>query len=110
MRIRGRVAALLALAVLAGCADDAVDEAEPERAPGALDWNDGTDPDLVGVPIAVGGQEGDLDEVLRAIAIEVTEAAGLQVTAMDASGSSRDVREDQLAGLIDLTWETTGTG
>jgi osmoprotectant transport system substrate-binding protein len=40
----------------------------------------------------------------------VLAAAGVDVTAVEATGNSRAVREDQLAGLIDLTWETTGTG
>jgi len=110
VKVRRVAFVALALAAATGCADDAANEEEPERDPTALVWNEGTDRDLVGVPIAVGGQEGDADEVLRAIAIEVLEAAGVDVTAMEPAGGSRDVREDQLAGLIDLTWETTGTG
>jgi osmoprotectant transport system substrate-binding protein len=110
MRARPAAVALLALALVAGCADDAVQDADPVRDPVALNWAEDTDPDLAGVEIGVGSQEGAFREILGAIAVETLLAAGVEVPDMEPSGSSQEVREDQLAGLVDLAWETTGTG
>jgi osmoprotectant transport system substrate-binding protein len=107
--VRRALVAVVALLLAAGCADDVPDEA-PVRDPAALDWSTEVDPDLENVPIAVGSQEGDAEEILGWIAAETLEAAGMEVTEDLALGDSRATREAQLAGLIDLTWETTGTG
>jgi osmoprotectant transport system substrate-binding protein len=102
-------ATAVALLVAAGCAAD-IPEEEPVRPPDALTLTGDVDPDLENVPIAVGSQDGDAEEILGSIAVEVLEAAGMDVTEDLALGDSQATREAQLAGLIDLTWETTGTG
>ena len=101
------VAVLAALA--AGCAAE-VDEPDPVRPVDALTWVDEVDADLTGVPMAVGSQEGIAEELLGWIAVETLTAAGVDVTEDLSLGDSRSTREALLAGLIDLTWETTGTG
>jgi osmoprotectant transport system substrate-binding protein len=101
----------LALALLVTACGDETPEEEPVARPAdALTWTDDVDPDLADVPIAVGSQEGDFEEILGWIAVETLVAAGMQVTEDLPQGDSRQTREAQLAGLIDLTWETTGTG
>jgi osmoprotectant transport system substrate-binding protein len=107
--VRRAAAVALSLVLLAGCGDDSADD-EPERSAHALVWAADTDPELLGVPMAVGSQTGDADEILGWIAVEVLDAAGVQVTEDLALGDSQATREAQLAGLIDLTWESTGTG
>jgi osmoprotectant transport system substrate-binding protein len=100
----------LALVLVAGCADDAPESEPVIRPADALRWDNEADPDLEDVPIAVGSQEGDAEEILGWIAAETLIAAGMDVTEDLALGDSRATREAQLAGLVDLTWETTGTG
>ena len=110
MRERPVLVTIVAAVLLAGCATDEGDDEVVVRAPDALDWSEQTDPGMEGAPVAVGGQVGDAEEILHAIAVQALESAGAEVTDAEASGDSRATREDQLAGLIDLTWETTGTG
>jgi osmoprotectant transport system substrate-binding protein len=100
----------LLVALLAACSADG-DEPEATARLDALTWMDDTEPALEGVPIAVGSKEGSVDEVLGWIAVETLVAAGADVIdVIDSRGDSRATRDDQLAGLIDLSWETTGTG
>lgn len=105
----GRVVAVTLVLLAAGCATD-VPEEEPVRPADALTWSEEVPPGLENLPLAVGSQEGDAEEILGWIAVETLEAAGADVTEDLAVGDSQKTREDQLAGLIDLTWETTGTG
>jgi osmoprotectant transport system substrate-binding protein len=60
--------------------------------------------------VAIGSPEGARDEVLGWLAAESLVAAGAHVADRIGMGDSRANREDQLAGLIDLYWEETGTG
>lgn len=105
-----RRALAVALVLLAAACAEEVPEEPVVRSATALDWSGEVDPDLAEVPIAVGSQEGEAEEILGWIAVEALEAAGMDVTEDLALGDSRATREAQLAGLIDLTWETTGTG
>lgn len=103
------VGALLTLALLAACASDVPDE-EPVRPADALAWSTGADEELVGLPIAVGSPSRPVDLLLGWIAVESLVAAGADVTADLDLGDTQATREAQLAGLVDLYWETTGTG
>ncbi len=105
-----RLAALVAAATLAaGCASD-VAEDEPIQPVDALTWETDVDAELDGVPLAVGSASQPVDELLGWIAVESLVAAGADVTDDLAVGDTQATREAQLAGLIDLYWETTGTG
>jgi osmoprotectant transport system substrate-binding protein len=108
--VRRLVAVGLVVGLAAACANDVPEQPPPIRPVDSLTWSEEVDADLEGVPIAVGSQEGDWQEILGWIAYETLVAAGMDVTGTMALGDSQDTREAQLAGLIDLTWETTGTG
>ncbi len=107
--MRWAALAVLAALVVAGCAAD-VDEPEPTRRLDALTWQADTEPGLEGLPLAVGSKQTTADQILGWIAVEALGAAGVDVTEEIPRGDSRATREAQLAGLIDLSWENTGTG
>ena len=100
---------LLVAALLAGCASD-VPESEPTRPADALTWATEVDEEIDGLPIAVGSQSRPVDLLLGWIANETLVAAGADVTDDLDLGDTQTTRDAQLAGLIDLYWETTGTG
>ncbi len=100
---------LLTVLLLAGCTAER-SAPEPVRPADALTWEGRPDADLTGVPIAVGSPSAPLDELLGWIAVESLVAVGADVTEDLALGDTPATREAQLAGLIDLYWETTGTG
>ena len=60
--------------------------------------------------IAVGSQEGAEEEVLGWLATEALIAAGADVSTDIPVGDVQATREAELAGLVDLYWETTATG
>jgi osmoprotectant transport system substrate-binding protein len=102
---------VLGVALVATACGNENPEADPVVRPSdALTLTGEVDPGLADVPIAVGSQEGDFEEILGWIAVETLVGAGMEVTEDLPLGDSRDTREAQLAGLIDVTWETTGTG
>jgi len=103
------VAVALLGALAAGCAAE-VTEDEPVQPVDALTWEQDVDADLAGVPVAVGSPSAPVDELLGWIAVEALVAAGADATEDLALGDTQATREAQLAGLIDLYWETTGTG
>ena len=103
------VGMLLVAGLLAGCASD-VPEAEPTRPADALTWATEVDEEIDGLPIAVGSQSRPVDLLLGWIATETLVAAGADVTDDLNLGDTQTTRDAQLAGLIDLYWETTGTG
>lgn len=103
------LAAVLALVLAAGCAADLPAD-EPLRPVDALGWAEPVDPELDGVGLAVGSQDGVSEELLGWLAVEALVAAGAEVTTELSLGDVTATREAQLAGLIDLYWETTGTG
>lgn len=109
MRVRRLVGLALTAVLAAGCAAEATDD-DPVRPVDALDWERDVDAELEGVPLAVGSPSQPVDELLGWIAVEVLVAAGADVTDDLALGDTQATREAQLAGLIDLYWETTGTG
>lgn len=110
MRRAWAAVALTLAGVGVGCAAD-VDDPEPVRPLDALTWEAGVAPEgLDAFPIAVGSQSQPVDEVLGWIAVEALTAAGADVTEDLSLGDTQATREAQLAGLIDLYWETTGTG
>ena len=98
------VAALLA----AACAGDT-----PELSGGppddALTWTATPADDLGAVRITVGSRQVGHHQVLGWATYEVAAALGADVRADIARGGSTANREAQLAGLIDVYWETTGT-
>jgi osmoprotectant transport system substrate-binding protein len=98
-----------ALLVLSACGNETPEDEVVVRPSDALTLTDDVEPGLEDVPIAVGSQEGAFEEVLGWIAVETLVAAGMDVTDDLPLGDSRATREAQLAGLIDVTWETTGT-
>ena len=100
---------LVAATALAGCAADGAED-DPVRPVDALTWEADADPALEGLALAVGSPSRPVDRVLGWIAVEALMAAGADVTDDLALGDTRATREAQLAGLIDLYWETTGTG
>ena len=104
------VVALAVVLVAAACGNENPEDDPVVHPSDALSLTGEVDPGLEDVPIAVGSQEGDFEEILGWIAVETLEGAGMEVTEDLALGDSRATREAQLAGLIDLTWETTGTG
>ncbi len=106
---RPAVALATVVALASACAADLPDE-DFEPPSDALHWVAGSGIDLDGAPIAVGGQVGAEQEVLGWVAAETLIAAGADVTTDVALGDTQDTREAQLAGLIDLYWESTGTG
>jgi osmoprotectant transport system substrate-binding protein len=103
------VGMLLVAGLLAGCASD-VPESEPTRPADALTWATEVDEEIDGLPIAVGSQSRPVDLLLGWIANETLVAAGADVTDDLNLGDTQTTRDAQLAGLIDLYWETTGTG
>lgn len=103
------VGMLVALGLLAGCASD-VPETKPTRPADALTWRTEVDEEIDGLPIAVGSQSRPVDLLLGWIATETLVAAGADVTDDLDLGDTQTTRDAQLAGLIDLYWETTGTG
>lgn len=109
MRVRRLVGLVLTAALAAGCAAETTDD-DPIRPVDALDWEGDVDSELEGVPLAVGSPSQPVDELLGWIAAEALVAAGADVTDELALGDTQATREAQLAGLIDLYWETTGTG
>ena len=109
MRVRRLVGLGLAAILAVGCAPEATDD-EPIRPVDALTWETGVDAELEGLALAVGSQSQPVDELLGWIAVETLVAAGADVTDDLALGDTQATREAQLAGLIDLYWETTGTG
>ena len=109
MRTRGLAGLVIVAALAVGCAAEMTEE-EPIRPVDALIWQDGADVVIDGVPLAVGSPSQPVDELLGWIAIEALVAAGAEVTEDLALGDTQATREAQLAGLIDLYWETTGTG
>ena len=58
----------------------------------------------------MGSPSRPVDLLLGWIAAEALVAAGADVTDDLDLGDTQDTREAQLAGLVDLYWETTGTG
>jgi len=109
VRARPLVAVALLVALALGCVAE-VTEDEPVQPVDALSWEEDVDADLEGVPVAVGSPSAPVDELLGWIAVESLVAAGADVTDDLALGDTQATREAQLAGLIDLYWETTGTG
>lgn len=109
MRPRCLVGLGLAATLAVGCATEATDD-EPVRPVDALTWETEVDAELEGVPLAVGSPSPPVDELLGWIAVETLVAAGADVTDDLVLGDTQATREAQLAGLIDLYWETTGTG
>ncbi len=109
MTIRRLVGLALVAALMAGCAAATSDD-EPVRPVDALSWSGDIDRELEGVPLAVGSPSQPVDELLGWIAVETLVAAGADVTEDLGLGDTQATREAQLAGLIDLYWETTGTG
>jgi osmoprotectant transport system substrate-binding protein len=107
--VRRAALALACLLSAAACAADLPDEDHTPPAD-ALVWDGGGEVDLEGLAIAVGSQEGAEQEVLGWIATESLIAAGADVTDDIGLGDVQATREAQLAGLIDLYWESTGTG
>jgi len=107
--VRRLVAVALTAVLAVGCAAEASDD-EPIRPVDALSWETDVDAELAGVPVAVGSPSRPVDELLGWIAVEALVAAGADVTDDLALGDTQATREAQLAGLIDLYWETTGTG
>ncbi|MET0884399.1 MAG: glycine betaine ABC transporter substrate-binding protein [Acidimicrobiales bacterium] len=103
------VGLLLVAGLFAGCASD-VPESEPTRPADALTWTTEVDEEVDGLPIAVGSQSRPVDLLLGWIATETLVAAGADVTDDLNLGDTQTTRDAQLAGLIDLYWETTGTG
>ena len=83
---------------------------EPIPPVDALTWEADVDEELEGLPIAVGSPSRPVDLLLGWIAVETLVAAGADVTDDLDLGDTQDTREAQLAGLVDLYWETTGTG
>ena len=106
---RFAVLALGVALVATACGNETPEDDPVVRSADALTLTGEVDPGLEDVPIAVGSQEGDFEEILGWIAVEVLEGAGMEVTEDLVLGDSRATREAQLAGLIDVTWETTGT-
>ena len=103
------VGMLLVAGLLAACASD-VPDSEPTRPADALTWTTEVDEAIDGLPIAVGSQSRPVDLLLGWIATETLVAAGADVTDDLNLGDTQTTRDAQLAGLIDLYWETTGTG
>ena len=103
------VGMLLVAGLLAACASD-VPESEPTRPADALTWTTEVDEAIDGLPIAVGSQSRPVDLLLGWIATETLVAAGADVNDDLNLGDTQTTRDAQLAGLIDLYWETTGTG
>lgn len=106
---RGVASGLIVAGLLAGCAAE-VTEDDPVPPVDALTWETDVDAELEGVPLAVGSPSQPVDELLGWIAVEALVAAGADVTDDLALGDTQATREAQLAGLVDLYWETTGTG
>ena len=100
---------LLVAGLLAACASD-VPDSEPPRPAAALTCTTEVDEAIDGLPIAVGSQSRPVDLLLGWIATETLVAAGADVTDDLNLGDTQTTRDAQLAGLIDLYWETTGTG
>lgn len=109
MNARRLVAVVLVGGLAVSCAAD-VPEDEPVQPLDALTWESDVDAELAGVPLAVGSPSHPVDELLGWIAVEALVAAGVDVTDDLAVGDTQATREAQLAGLVDLYWETTGTG
>lgn len=99
---------VVSAALLAACAAEVADEPVTSP-PDALMPVEEVPEDVAGLAVAVGSRTGATDEVLGAIAVELLTAAGADVTADLGVGDSWATREAQLAGLVDLTWERTGT-
>jgi osmoprotectant transport system substrate-binding protein len=107
--VRRLALAVVTVALAASCAADLPEDSYAPPSD-ALVWTDEGSVDLDGAPIAVGSQEGAEQEVLGWMAAEALIAAGADVTTDVGLGDLQDTREAELAGLIDLYWENTGTG
>ena len=85
--------------------------ARMQRAAGPTPWSGpAPSPDLGDLELTVGSKSSAEQEILGWIAVEALRAAGADVQEEIALGSTVVIREAELAGLIDLYWEYTGTG
>ena len=94
-------------ALLGACAADLPETADT-RGGDVLSWND--DVELSSLEIAVGSKSTVEQQVLGHLAIEALAASGADVVDQVDLGTTLEVRDAQLGGLIDLYWEYTGTG
>ena len=97
-------------AVAGACTADIPSEDAASSGADALEWTGTPSPDLGDLELTVGSKSSAEQEILGWIAVEALRAAGADVQEEIALGSTVVIREAELAGLIDLYWEYTGTG
>ncbi|WP_305093068.1 glycine betaine ABC transporter substrate-binding protein [Prescottella sp. R16] len=105
-RIRVLAALVLTLAVVAGCGLESGGAVPLKVGPGSIR----PVPELDGVRITVGSKDFTEQVILGYIVEFALSAAGADVRDLTNIQGSNSVRDAQLAGQIDISYEYTGTG
>jgi len=105
-----RLLVALAFALPAACTADSPSDDPATGGADALEWRATPTPDLDDLEVAVGSKAFPEQEILGWIAVEALRAAGADVQPEIGLGGTVVAREAELAGLVDMYWEYTGTG